>query len=67
MCLSLVASNGVLLPDTPRQTRNAEVNFRGQKRSNAPHESVTDPNARLYKKSPGEGAGPQQHHAKRAE
>jgi len=36
--------------------RNAEVDFRGQKRSNATHASVTDPEARLYKKSPGTGA-----------
>ena len=36
--------------------RNAEVDFRGQKRSNATHASVTDPEARLYKKSPGAGA-----------
>ena len=41
------------MPDTPRQPRNAEVNFRGEKRSNATHASVTDPDARLYKKSPG--------------
>jgi hypothetical protein len=32
--------------------RNAEVDFRGQKWSNATHASVTDPEARLYKKSP---------------
>lgn len=44
------------MPDTPRQTRNAEVNFRGQKRSNATHTSVTDPDARLYKKAPGAAA-----------
>jgi transposase len=44
------------MPDTPRQTRNAEVNFRGEKRSNATHASVTDPDARLYKKSPGAAA-----------
>ena len=44
------------MPDTPRQTRNAEVNFRGEKRSNATHASVTDPDARLYKKSPGTAA-----------
>ncbi len=36
--------------------RNAEVDFRGQKRSNATHASVTDPEARLYKKSAGTGA-----------
>jgi transposase len=46
------------MPDTPRQTRNAEVNFRGEKRSNATHASTTDPDARLYKKSPGAGATP---------
>jgi len=44
------------MPDTPRQTRNAEVDFRGEKRSNATHASVTDPDARLYKKSPGTAA-----------
>lgn len=44
------------MPDTLRQTRNAEANFRGEKRSNATHASVTDPDARLYKKSPGTAA-----------
>ena len=44
------------MPDTPRQTRNAEMNFRGEKRSNATHASVTDPDARLYKKAPGAAA-----------
>jgi transposase len=44
------------MPDTARQTRNAEVNFRGEKRSNASHVSVTDPDARLYKKAPGAAA-----------
>ena len=44
------------MPDTPHQTRNAEVNFRGEKRSNATHASVTDPDARLYKKAPGAAA-----------
>ena len=41
---------------TKPRDRNAEVDFRGQKRSNATHASVTDPQARLYKKSPGTGA-----------
>lgn len=36
--------------------RNTEVDFKGEKRSNATHASVTDPDARLYKKSPGTGA-----------
>ena len=44
-----------MTPPKPR-TRNAEVDFRGQKRSNATHASVTDPEARLYRKSPGAGA-----------
>jgi hypothetical protein len=44
------------MPDTARQTRNAEVNFRGKKRSNATHASVTDLDARLYKKAPGAAA-----------
>ena len=34
----------------------AEVDFKGEKRSNATHASTTDPDARLYKKSPGIGA-----------
>ena len=33
--------------------RNAEVDFRGQTRSNETHESTTDPQARLYRKGPG--------------
>ena len=41
--------------EKPRD-RNTEVDFRGQKRSNATHASVTDPEARLYKKLPGTGA-----------
>lgn len=44
------------MPNTARRTRNAEVNFRGEKRSNATHASVTDPDARLYKKAPGAAA-----------
>jgi transposase len=36
--------------------RNAEVNFHGQKRSNETHASVTDPNARLYRKGAGKEA-----------
>jgi len=33
--------------------RNAEVDFKGQKRSNQTHQSTTDPDARLYRKGPG--------------
>ena len=39
-----------------RRSRNAEVDFRGEKRTNATHVSTTDPEARLYRKSPGAGA-----------
>lgn len=42
-------------PDEPGG-RNAEVDFRGEKRSNATHASTTDPDALLYRKSPGTGA-----------
>ena len=44
------------MPRPTRRNRNAEVDFRGEKRSNATHASTTDPDARLYKKSPGTGA-----------
>jgi len=44
------------MPQTHRSSRNAEVDFRGQKRSNATHASTTDPDARLYRKSAGTGA-----------
>jgi transposase len=33
--------------------RNAEVDFKGEKRSNETHASTTDPEARLYRKGPG--------------
>jgi len=33
--------------------RNAEADFRGEKRSNATHRSTTDPDAMLYRKGPG--------------
>jgi hypothetical protein len=36
--------------------RNAKVDLKGEKRSNAIHASITDPDARLYKKSSGTGA-----------
>ena len=44
------------MPHNPKVHRNAEVDFKGEKRSNATHASITDPDARLYKKSPGTGA-----------
>lgn len=46
---SVVPKDG---PPPPRGGgRNPEVDFRGQKRSNATHESTTDPEAKLYRKS----------------
>ena len=44
------------MPNPSRRTRNTEVDFKGEKRSNATHASTTDPEARLYKKSAGTGA-----------
>jgi len=44
------------MPHPSRQNRNAEIDFRGEKRSDATHASTTDPDARLYKKFPGSGA-----------
>lgn len=44
------------MPRNTHRHRNAEVDFKGEKRSNATHASTTDPDARLYKKSPGTGA-----------
>ena len=41
-------------PPTPG--RNGERDFHGEKRSNETHASTTDPDARLYKKSPGSAA-----------
>jgi transposase len=44
------------MPHPNHHNRNAEIDFKGEKRSNATHVSTTDPQARLYKKSPGTGA-----------
>ncbi len=44
------------MPRTKPSPRNTEVDFRGERRSNATHASTTDPDARLYKKAPGAGA-----------
>ena len=38
------------------KSRNAEVDFHGQKRSNETHASLTDPDARLYRKGGGKEA-----------
>jgi transposase len=42
--------------EPPSGGRNAEVNFRGEVRSNATHASTTDPDARLYRKGAGKEA-----------
>jgi transposase len=42
--------------DTPPQGRNGERDFRGEKRSNETHASTTDPDARLFRKGPGQAA-----------
>src|SRR5919197_517336 len=39
-----------------KKSRNVEVNFHGQKRSNETHGSTTDREARLYRKGPGKEA-----------
>lgn len=40
-------------PEPPCEGRNPEVDFRKEKRSNATHQSTTDPEARSYRKSEG--------------
>jgi hypothetical protein len=40
--------------DPPGPGRNAERDFRGEKRSNETHASTTDPDARLYRKANGQ-------------
>ena len=47
------ATDGGDPPPPASGGRNAEVDFKGQKRSNEPHESTTDPEARLYRKGAG--------------
>lgn len=40
----------------PKETRNDDVNFKGTTLKNDTHESKTDPDCRIYKKSSGSGA-----------
>jgi transposase len=47
---------GAPAAQTPATGRNAEVDFHGQKRSNQTRASLTDPEARLYRKGPGKEA-----------
>ena len=42
--------------DASRSSRNEEVDFHGQKRTNATHASTTDPEARLFRKGKGKEA-----------
>ncbi len=42
--------------DAPGGGRNAEADFRGERRSNETHASTTDADARLYRKGPGKEA-----------
>jgi transposase len=42
--------------EPPAPGRNGERNFHGEKRSNETHASTTDPDARLYRKGPGQPA-----------
>lgn len=42
--------------DPPDDPGNPSVNFRGERRSNATHESTTDPDAQLYRKGNGQPA-----------
>ena len=63
--------NPVAQDETPRRTppgagdssggRNPEVNFRGEPRRNETHRSTTDPDARLARRSDGQGAYPGYH------
>ena len=39
-----------------RKDRNAEVDFKGERRTNDTHRSTTDPEAMLYRKGPGQAA-----------
>jgi transposase len=43
-------------PSDPPGPGNPTVNFRGERRTNATHQSTTDPEARLYKKATGREA-----------
>jgi transposase len=47
------AQDGSSSPPPSGCGRNADVDFKGEKRSNETHASTTDPEARLYRKGPG--------------
>ena len=50
------ATTGSAESRAEKKSRNVEVDFHGQKRSNETHGSTTDPEARLYRKGPGKEA-----------
>jgi hypothetical protein len=50
---SFKAMDGSDDPPSPGPGRNAEVDFKGQKRSNDTHASTTDPEAKVYRKGAG--------------
>ncbi|MBU2783625.1 IS5/IS1182 family transposase, partial [Acidithiobacillus caldus] len=50
------ASQKSFRPKDPEDREGDGSDFRGQTRSNETHASVTDPDARLYKKAPGEAS-----------
>ncbi len=50
------ASQKSFQPKDPEDRNGDGSDFRGQQRSNETHASVTDPDARLYKKAPGEAS-----------
>jgi transposase len=53
---SFQRKDGSTPPPADRDPKNPTVNFRGEKRSNTTHASVTDPDARLARKSSQTGA-----------
>ena len=57
-CAGAQACEAAAPAETPvaDKGRNADVNFHGQKRSNETHASLTDPDARLYRKGEGKEA-----------
>ncbi|MBU2754820.1 IS5 family transposase [Acidithiobacillus sp. CV18-2] len=50
------ASQKSFQPNDPEDRQGGGSDFRGQKRSNDTHASVTDPDCRLYKKAPGDAS-----------
>jgi hypothetical protein len=51
-----VPTEPALAGDAADKGRNAEVDFHGSKRSNETHASITDPDARLYRRGEGKEA-----------